>query len=224
MPARRIEAEWDRVVPALSEEGLLLAVASHRVANEVSAAIAAMRLSLSGRWGSARLQLVEEAIARLEGFAEVVQALKIPSTARYDLRQGIEDLCDSLCHSRRGIADSMVTYDLADIRVDGATARRLLMIVAELVQNSIRHALQDRAGSLTIVLRGNERVVRLAVVDDGPGIRPDAPTSGTGMGSHIVAEMVRRGGGELSCQTGPGGTNVRVVMPVTESAGAGWDE
>jgi signal transduction histidine kinase len=33
------------------------------------------------------------------------------------------------------------------------------------------------------------------------------------MGRYIVAELVRRGGGELKCESGPRGTSIRIAMP-----------
>jgi two-component sensor histidine kinase len=107
----------------------------------------------------------------------------------------------------------MVSLDMAETIVDGDTARRVMMIAAELVQNAICHALENRRGTLGIVLRHDDREVRLAVIDDGPGIRAGAETRGSGMGRHIVAELVRRGGGELKCESGPRGTSIRVSMP-----------
>lgn len=217
---RAVDGGWDRVVPALSDEGLLLVESSHRVANEVSAAIAAMRLVRSGRTGVRRSEMVDQAIARLEGFAGVVRALAIVPTAPFDLRRGIEDLCDGLCASREQTGSSMLSLDLVEMVVDGETGRRMMMVASELIHNGIRHALEHRTGLLAVVLRGDAREVRLAVVDDGPGMRPDAPTAGTGMGRHIVAELVRRGRGELTVETGPKGTKVRVAMPLGVSAGA----
>lgn len=217
---RAVEAAWDRVVPALSDEGLLLVESSHRVANEMSAAIAAMRLVKSGSGGVRRPEMVDRAIERLEGFAGVVRALAIVPTAPFDLRRGIEELCDGLCAAREKAGWSTVSLDLVEMVVDGETGRRMMMVASELIHNGIRHALEHRSGLLAVVLRGDANEVRLAVLDDGPGMRPDAPTAGTGMGRHIVAELVRRGGGELTVETGPKGTKVRVAMPLGVTDGA----
>lgn len=207
-------SQWDRIVPELSEDGLLLAEATHRVANEVAAAIAAMRLARNGARGNVGERMIDAAIGRLEGFGEVVRALRIPAGTNFDLSCGIKDLCEGLCAARDGTANSMVSLDLVPFTVDGETARRVMMVTAELIYNAIRHSLERRPGHLAIILRGDDREVRLAVVDDGPGIRPGVPTAGGGMGGHIVSELVKRGGGELTCRTGPLGTRIKVVMPI----------
>ena len=89
------------------------------------------------------------------------------------------------------------------------------MVAHELIHNALRHAMEGRSGMLAVVLRGSAQEVRLAVIDDGPGIRRGSGNGGSGMGSPIVAELVRRGGGTIECRSGADGTKVRVKMPGT---------
>lgn len=210
---RRVDAQGQASMFA-SEEDVLLAEMGHRVANEVTAALAAMRLALASPSGEVRAEMMKSAIGRLEGFGEVVRSLNIRPGATVDMGESLARLCEALCASRVEAGGCLVSLDIAPCRVDGATARRLMLVAAEIVHNALRHAFEGRKGRLGIMLRSNGGWVRLAVDDDGPGIRPDAGTRGTGMGGPIVAELVERGNGVLECESGPEGTRVRVALPL----------
>lgn len=209
---------WHAAVPQLSDEGLLFAELSHRVRNEVCASIAAMHLSLSRKCTLGREGMVRAAIGRLEGFSEVLGVMSVPPGATVSLRPALERMCEGLVRGRIELEQAMVSVDATDVRVTGDVAQRFLMVAHELVHNAIRHALDGRRGLLAVVLRGNAREVRLAVIDDGPGIRRSAGAGGSGMGSPIVAELVRRGGGTIEVRSSADGTKVRVRMPGTPHA------
>lgn len=206
---------WNAAIPAMSTDGLLLAELSHRVRNEVCASIGAMRLSRSRRGVAGREEMVDAAIARLEAFGEVLGVMSVPPGKAFRLKEPLERMCDGLRQGRAGLERAMVTVDAADVLVTGEAGQRIMMIAHELVHNAMRHAMDGRRGLLAVVLRGNSREVRLAVVDDGPGIRRGSGNGGSGMGSIIVEELVRRGGGSIDCSTGEAGTRVRVRMPGT---------
>lgn len=204
---------WHAALPQMSDEGLLLAELSHRIRNEVCASIAAMRLSLSRKGTLGREGMVRGAIGRLEGFSEVMGVMSVPPGATVGLRPALERMCEGLVRGRIGLEQAMVSVDATDVRVTGEVAQRVLMVAHELVHNAVRHALDGRRGLLAVVLRGSAREVRLAVIDDGPGIWRGSGSRGSGMGSTIVAELVRRGGGTIECRSGADGTKVRVRMP-----------
>lgn len=205
---------WDAAIPRMSDDALLSAELSHRVRNEVCASIAAMRLSLSRSGSNGREDMVRAAIGRLEGFGEVLGIMSVPSGETIRLRPALERMCQGLMQGRSGLEQTMTSVDATDVRVTGDVGQRILMVAHELVHNAMRHALDGRRGMLMIVLRSNAREVRLAVIDDGPGFRRGTGNGGSGMGSPIVAELVRRGGGTIECRSGANGTKVRIRMPV----------
>lgn len=208
------------MVAGMSDDGLLLQEHVHRVANELSAALAALRLVRPAGDSRARWRLLAAAVERLEGFAAVNRALALPTAAPVRLSAEMERMCVGLGAARRAIGASRIELDVRDFVVDGATARRVLMVAAELVHNAIRHALEGRDGLVRVSLRLQAREVVLGVEDDGPGMAPGAPTRGAGMGGFIVGELVRRAGGTMECATGPGGTAFLVAIP----HGAALDE
>lgn len=210
---------WDSMLPTVSEDRLLLLESVHRTNNEVAAALAALGMIRPARGSRLRWRLLAAAIERLEGFAEVNRVLALPVGVPVALSVELERLCAGLGAARREVARSGISLDLGEIVVDGATARRVLLIAAELVHNAIRHALEGRKGSLSVVLRRDARDVMLGVVDDGPGMEGSSGTSGSGMGGPIVAELVRRADGVIECRSGPDGTRFHVALPCRSAAG-----
>lgn len=216
---------WAVAMPHMSDEGLLLAELSHRVRNEVCASVAAMQLSLSRRNASGREDMVRAAISRLEGFGEVLGVMAVAPGETVNLKPVLIRMCEGMQRGRSGLADALITVDASDVRVSGDAAARIMMVAHELVHNAMRHALDGRRGMLAVVLRGHSNEVRLAIIDDGPGIRRGAASGGTGMGSPFVEELVRRGGGSISSRSSARGTHVRVRMmgtPVVNAAGE-WE-
>ena len=211
-------ATWNRVVPGFSEDRLVLAEFEHRVANELSAALAALHLVRSAKGSKPRWQLLRAAIERLEGFAVVHRLLSTRKVSVVDVAEDLEELCTALAKSRPSADGSTLHLELPSTRIDGASARRLIMIASELVLNSIRYALEGTGRHLTVSLDSQGADVFLTVADDGPGIVPRSEASGGGMGTPIVAELVHRAGGRIMRRSGPDGTTIQVCLPTDPSS------
>jgi len=208
----RIE-QWDRAVPAFSDDRLLLVETEHRVANEISAALAAMHLVRSAKGVNSKRRMLDEAVERLEGFAVVHRLLSVKPAQIVDVGRDLESLCTALARSRYSASGSRMDLDLPSIRIDGATGRRLMVVASELITNSIRYALEAQGGVLTVSLSVTGSNVYLKIADDGPGIDPSSAAKGTGIGTPLVGELVHRAGGRLLRQTGPDGTRIQVGLP-----------
>lgn len=222
MATMRIPADpadaGDAAVAAFGEDRLLLEEANHRVLNELACAIGALRLVRSARGSRTRWRLLGEAIERLEAFAAAQRLLSGPTPGSVNVSRRLEDLCRALVAARPGVRAASVRMHVPDLWVDGATARRILLVAAELVANALRHALAGRAGVLevSVSLDGTDAV--LVVADDGPGLAAGSAAAGTGLGTPIVRELVARGEGALSCDSGPRGTAWRVALPLDMAA------
>lgn len=204
---------WDRTVPMLSEDALMLAESNHRTANELAAAIAALRLVGSVKQSSTRWMLLGKAIARLEAFGAVHSQLSIRPPGAMDVGFELDRLCNALASARDCPQGSVLDLRTPRAVVDGATGRRLLMIASELVSNALRYAIGDRGGRIEVALHVDDLDVVLTVSDDGPGIDPTAPARGTGLGTPLVAELVRRGNGRITTESDGDGTSVEVTLP-----------
>lgn len=197
----------------VGEDALLLHEFAHRTANEVAAAMAALRLAGRAR-PSASARLMEIAVWRLEGFGELNRVLARPVRREVNVAADLNAVCGAIAAGAVGASRSEMRLRLPDTWIDGGIARRIVLVAAELVTNAVRHALDGRAGLLSVSLDVEEDYVVLTVGDDGPGVRRGAPTSGTGLGSGIVRQLVNRGDGSMAMDTGPSGTTVRVEFPL----------
>ncbi len=61
----------------------------------------------------------------------------------------------------------------------------VLLLVSELVSNSVRHA---KSCDIDVRVRAMDGKIRIEVSDDGPGFAPDAPR-GDGLGLSIVEKL-----------------------------------
>lgn len=216
MDLREMRASCDTSrLSDMGDDVFLLAESNHRVANEIAAALAALRLVRAAKGSTSRWRLLGDAIDRLEAFAETHRhfAATPGEGTRVDIGSELVSLCSALAVARRSSSGSTMSLDLPTIFVDGGTARCVALIANELVTNAIKYGLAGRAGLLIVSLSDDGTNLNLLVSDDGQGITPDAAADREGLGSGIVAELVRRSGGELTLITGSTGTSYRVSIP-----------
>jgi len=208
--------------PSYREAQVLLRELQHRVGNEVASAVAAMRIAQHSGIQGPKVSLFDQAIARLEGFGQVHTMLSSHPPRMMDVREEMHRLCRGLLKGRSGLDGARVHLAVDPPMVPGGPAHRILLIAAELLHNAIRHALADRGGGMTIDVRCDSYAVFLTVSDDGPGLGASHGTSGTGLGSDIVNELVRMGDGCLVCDSDGQGTTFRVTLPLSGPSPMDW--
>ena len=114
------------------------------------------------------------------------------------------------------------------------------MLLQPLLENSIKHGLEPRIDGGTVTLRSritSEGRLLVEVEDDGVGMAPERPVgqgivraagSGTGIGMKNVRERMQvlyGDSAEVEIESRPGrGTKVKLLMPVIEGTGGGWNE
>jgi signal transduction histidine kinase len=97
-----------------------------------------------------------------------------------------------------------------DCRLSPEVEEGLYRIAQEALNNALKHAM---ASSVSVHLRGNQRIVVLEIADDGTGFDPDRVRERGGFGLRSMEERVARLGGKLTVQSKPGaGTTVRVEV------------
>jgi signal transduction histidine kinase len=127
-----------------------------------------------------------------------------------------------------------------DVRPAGLTvtadAGRLHQVVANLLDNAVRHSPPGGEVRVTARRRDGERPdVVLEVADDGPGIAPEhrervferfhrggaGGDGGTGLGLAIARWAVGLHGGTIEVADSAAGCRIRVVLPPGAGDGAG---
>jgi signal transduction histidine kinase len=180
------------------------------------------------RHPEARVRDVGEALTDIEGEVEHLTGLvdDLLLLARSDsgvieLRREPVELADVAGEALQRLQAQAEARGV-ELRLDAAPATvsgdpdRLRQLVAILIDNAIRHT--PRGGHVKVGIRGDARP-RLAVEDDGPGIRPEdlphvfdrfwratgAPSGGTGLGLAIAAWITEHHGGTITAANRPGG-------------------
>ncbi|RCK71225.1 sensor histidine kinase [Desertihabitans brevis] len=98
-----------------------------------------------------------------------------------------------------------------DLELPAATELAAYRIAAEAMGNAARHA---GATEVRVGVRGEDRTLRVTVVDDGHGFDPAAAAPGVGLVS--MRERATDLGGVLEVTSGATGTRVEAALPLPE--------
>lgn len=205
-------------LPREDDDSLLIREFAHRAMNvlavagsAVSIARRAVPVGADGRLGA----VLDVAAGRVEATGALMRLLSGPAAARVDIGAEIAALVPAVVAATPDVADTALELDLQEIWIDGALARRVTLITAELIGNACRHGLAGRVGSLAVRVRRAGRQLLLEVANDAAPVRAEASTSGTGFGGGIVAGLARSAGGSVVLERGADRTVARLTMPLS---------
>jgi two-component sensor histidine kinase len=201
---------------------LLLTELNHRFGNELTAALATLRMAQHGVGvADEASHVLDEAVARLENFSQV-HLLLDRNRAHGPLRERLEALCRATAQSKGATRGVDVVFSGDDVAASEATAWAMCVVASELMTTAIRHACPGASpGVVGVSLRQEQECVFLTVDDNGIGLAPPddrAALPGLGRGSMIINEIAGRVGGSISCESGPAGTAVTLTVPVERAA------
>lgn len=178
---------------------------------------------------------LSEGLARLRALCEQLLVLG-DQTPQQDRRVPLDDIIRSVAGDFLSLADDMQTdvlWDLSDAGRCSVPEAGTRSVLQNLVGNAIRYA--GAGGSIDVSAHREHDVLRLEVLDHGPGIRePERAlnafhreagqdTPGTGLGLAIAVRTLARLGGELHLLPRPDGdhgTLARVTIPLDAPAEA----
>jgi two-component sensor histidine kinase len=195
---------------ACSSERLLLDELTHRVNNELAAAIAVASVEIA-RTSSEELKVSLGRVRRsLDGFARVHRALRAPDLrTRVDACAYLRALCGAISVARLEPLAIELRFVEAPLRLDSEHCWKLGIIVCELVTNASRHAFTKRAGRITVEAHCTAEAVCCSVSDDGEGAQPSAH----GLGLRIIDALLRDLDGTLERRTSAAGSTFTVSFP-----------
>lgn len=188
-----------------------------------SAAALAMRAGLAKRELATKSDSVESALEELEDLARQtarelreLQFALSPLPADVDFGQALDRLVTHFNKSFGAKIELQVNEQAAVVK-DLKVAQELVLISAELLDNTCRHAEAKRI-SLS-VSRPEPAALLLEAQDNGIGfdLERDQPSfeAEQRYGLALVGERVRLMNGEVHIESQPGmGTNVRVAIPI----------
>lgn len=161
----------------------------------------------------------EEITTRL---AEVFRyTLRASEREHSPLGEELEFLRSYLEIERARFSDRLRVEEDVALGLESAPVPSLLL--QPLVENAVRYGVSPRpeGGRVRIAARRDGDRLVLEVEDDGPGIDPQAPPSGTGFGLAATRDRLRAAGlpDALEIDSGPGrGTRIRITLPASTSS------
>ena len=172
---------------------------------------------------------VQMATRRISGLVSAVRSysqLDRATVHATDLREGLESTLVVLGHKMDGRVQVVRDYG-DDVPAVQASAGELNQVWTNLIDNAVDA--MDGAGTLRVSTRATASDVLVEIADTGPGIPPDIQAHvfepffttkgvgrGTGLGLDISRRIVvERHGGDITLESGPTGTVVRVRIPRT---------
>jgi signal transduction histidine kinase len=223
-----IENPWD-VAPALAAHGwtpdmLDAVIAGFEPANR-NVVVSWLGAQLTAR------QLVGEIERSGRAISDIVRAVKSytyldqAAVQPVEIVRSLEDTLMILKHKLKGSIEIVRDYEAELPRLE-AYAGELNQVWTNVIDNAI-DAMGEQ-GTLTLRARRLGEAIEVRIADTGPGIPAEAAGRifdpffttkpqgvGTGLGLHIAHNIiVNRHRGSLTFETGPHGTEFRVVVPI----------
>jgi len=185
---------------------------SHRAANALQQAIAAVHLSKRGAVD------LDDVMVRLHATAALHHVLGRSSGGLVNAADEINDVCAASV-AAAGAGDNVtIAVDLDAVLADRAVVRPVLMMVAELVSNAVRHAFPNNTGTVYLEMRHSGMTTFVVVEDDGVCGGWHRPG---GQGGDIIDGLARSAGGRVVRSLTPGGSSrVEVILPSLAAAAA----
>jgi two-component sensor histidine kinase len=182
----------------LEEKDLLMQEVHHRVKNSLQLVRGVLTLQMRATPSPEVKAALSEAASRIVTIADVHQNLYTgDSVTDVDLGHYLRDLGVDLQRSLLGDTTSSrtIVVDAPAIKWPADRIIPLGLVVTELLTNAIKYG----AGRIDLTMRVDASGAATVVVDDeGPGFPPDQQFGvGGGLGSRLIASMIRPGEGSV---------------------------
>jgi two-component sensor histidine kinase len=190
----KLAASQLRLEQMAEHQTLLFMELQHRVANNLASIASMLRLQRRQieRDPQSALGLIDRADERIELMGRIHRQLYDPAALDRPVSEQIaqavrqaQDVIDA-----PGVATEI---EIADIRLELSRLMTLILLITELLTNSVKHAFGDGGGTVRIVIeRCGEGEICLTVSDNGRGFDPQqvADRPRRGLGTAIITGFV----------------------------------
>ena len=186
---------------------------THRVANEYTAAISALRLAAGRQLGDEARSAVSDAARMLGAFAAAHILQRPPSgTEHVDLAEHLGKLCAAIALARlRDQSIGLSIRTACPILLDAHRCWQAGLVVSELITNAARHAFRPdhQSGEIAVSVMMTGGQIVCGVHDTGIG----SPTFTPGSGTAIVDSLATGLGGHVVRRSDAFGTSVELAFP-----------
>jgi two-component sensor histidine kinase len=205
-----------RLREALAQKSLLIKETHHRVKNNLQIVMSLLSLQAGQLRDVKAQEVLRQAQIRVNALALVHRILhEIEDLGAVDLKRLIEDLAHQI-HEGFGAdrQDLHLELDIAARQVPSDLAVPLTLFTVEAMTNAYKHAYPAGAKASRIrvsLVRLSGAKLRLAIEDDGIGIR--AESGGNGIGSRLIQAFAHQVGGTATVSARDiGGTVVELIF------------
>lgn len=198
----------------IDDLSLALREIDHRTKNNFHLAIGLLEIQARNTGDAGLKSALNRAAARMQAISGVYKNLALSSAdlEAVRLHDYLAEICERL---RDGLLSPAIVLKLETepVTVPHELAIRVGLIVNELVTNATKHAFPEGIGTIMIKLeKPGDDALRLIVSDDGKGLGNEAGSS-DGLGSKLIAMLVRQLGAALEVESNPGTTH-RLTVPL----------
>lgn len=202
---------------AVNVKELLLYEVNHRVKNSLQLVNSFLFLEALKVEGSPAYEAVMSARAKVDMIARVHQLLyETGSHSSVNMKIITEEVVkDLFIAAGRNDVDLIFQFS-GDLMLDIRQATPLILVINEIVTNSIKHGLVAEQPKLICSIHQDDAVMALEFVDNGPGMAPKDASSGSGMGSQIIQGLVHQMRGEIDTKNLHPGMATTLTIPTSD--------
>jgi two-component sensor histidine kinase len=186
----------------------------HRIKNNLQTVADLLSLEMSRERNVSTAKSLPDSIARIKSIAAVHELLSAEYPELVDIKELVERVTKASIHNLAGPGQRVrASVQSPQIFLPSKRATALALVVNELANNALKHALDGGEREIVIALEEHSSEVVVRVVDDGVGLPPgfDLGTS-VGLGLQIARTLVEKElGGTLEMRRGDERGTVAVV-------------
>jgi two-component sensor histidine kinase len=192
---------------------MLVEEITHRVLNQYMRAIATLNMAAGRASDLECKEALQAAASELFAHAEAHRALRAPRLAdTFDLSEYLEGICAALSSAQLNGAGVRLTLIQQPACLPAVKCWRLGLVVAELVNNAVRHGFQFGGGDIVVEVSTADGEICCSVTDNGQ-------SSGNpifGRGRTLVDCLTAEIGGRVEWGFAPGGVRVVIIIPALD--------
>lgn len=186
----------------------------HRIKNNLQMVADLLSLEMSRERNVSIASSLRDSIARIKSIATVHELLSAEYPGLVEIKELVERVTKASIHNLARPGQRVyASVQGPQIFLPSKRATVLALVVNELANNALKHALDGRGREIVIALEEHSSQMVVKVVDDGMGLPPgfDLETS-AGLGLQIVKTLVEKElGGALEMRLGDEGGTIAIV-------------